>query len=239
MNPSELSKSLNDAGDQGLDHRADDHHTPDDGPQMPGAYPPGSARGRGRVGVYPQPGPLHPRPFNPFAPVEPIAPRVARGADMARRPMGRVGFAGRGWRGHTRAIPGAVGSHSLDGGPTPGTEIPRVNADDVAEQEISYNIPRGIRGVRLGYAARGAYAGHGIGRALVEARGGAESQSSEQSPREELDVSGGDSSGPTGEHAGRGAFRGRTLAGGYRGIPTRSRGGAPGSNEDHIASSSD
>src|ERR1700733_11910360 len=107
-----------DDGDNDI-HQVAEHHNNgrdlDDGPQMPGAYPP--AWGRGRVGVYPQPGPLHPRLVNPFgpAPVEPIAPRVTRGAPVVRP-------------------------------------------------------PRGIRGVRIGYAARGAYVGRGIGRTLVEGR---------------------------------------------------------------------
>jgi len=172
MSPGALPKSSNkpnvspgsgDDGENDVDQvveHYDNRRDPEDGPQMPGAYPP--AGGPGRVGVYPQPGRLHPRLVDPFgpAPVEPIAPRVTTGAPVVRP-------------------------------------------------------PRGIRGVRLGYAARGAYAGRGIGQILVEAQ----RDTVEEQPETQ------------------GAFRGRVLAGGFRGLPPRGRGGAPGTNENPADSS--
>lgn len=240
MDPSSASSDTPEAssgsGDDGGDHESnqniehhDNHYDSDDGPHMPGAYFPGPARSPGRVSVYPQPGRLHPRPFNPFGPVEPIAPRVTRGSDGVRRPIGGAGFAGRG-------VSGA-------------------------------DISRGIRGVRLGYAARGAYAGRGIGRTLVEAQGdgngrdedaaqhllgehggGGDISADARPSIEEIEQAQGDGLGAGSSisrglnalrigYPGRGAFRGRTLAGGFRGIPPRGRRGTPGTDEDPNAGS--
>jgi hypothetical protein len=231
---SDASEASTGSGDSNESNRDVEHHDnpydSDDGPQMPGAYFPGLAHSPGRVGVYPQPGRLHPRPFNPFGPVEPIAPRITRGSDGIRRPIGRVGFAG-------RAVPGG-------------------------------HIPRGISGIRLGYAARGAYAGRGIGRTLVEAqdgrsgadedpanslrqRSGGEDTLAEAEPGiEEIEQAQGEglgadsrssaSRGLSGLRVGfasRGAFRGRALAGGFRGIPPRGCGGALGTDDDPTAGS--